>query len=592
MGFLVLRSSVVEVDTGETTVPFKFTPGHYLMFDSGSGGGTAQDKQDLMQDFANETNLVGFYLKERWKNLEGNTQGDYTAGFALIDSYLAALPAGKKFMLQVREQLFGGSIPSDAHGLLPTYHDNLDDGPYLWPGGAAWSGTLIVQAAVDCPETNDAKIALFQAYLQRYEDDDRFEMITTGETSVAVPSSQGFSYSDYTTELLSLISETRDVSLRTPVHISTNYVDTDAHMQQIVDRCVAEQVAIGGPDTMPRDERRFQDNDIYLGLTGSPVTDYRGLVPRVAEVDGTEVGGYLGNFTPAQLWNDVSYGHDSMRPTHWCWYHNLPGRNPDSTAATQWDAMLDWIRGHQLTTENTTNPYGGTSGGPPPDPGGAGPIEIVAVGTVSEANNASVSPAYGATPQASDVGIALGLIRAASAGRTLACSGYSTIDTFGASSQQPMYAFAKTLSAAEGAPTITPSGGASGDVLQAVSLLLRNTASAATILHNQGHKTTTGASSSVPIVTPILEVTEDNCLIVMVVTYQLDCSSFGNYNPLGDGNWTLQRFASTTTGNNQAIAVYSRLQTTATSIPASTVTISGQSTGVVARTMAIALKAA
>lgn len=592
MGFLLLRSSVVEVDTGETTSPFKYAPGHYLMFDSGSGGGTAAEKQTLMGTFANETNLVGFYLKERWKNLEGNTQGDYTAGFALIDSYLNALPAGKKFMLQVREQLFGGSIPDDAHGLLPTYHDALDDGPYLWPGGTAWSGTLIIQAAVDCPETNDAKIALLQAYLQRYEDDDRFEMISTGETSVAVPANQGFSYADYITELLRLISETRSVSVRTPIHISTNYVDTDAHMQQIIDRCLAEQVAIGGPDTMPRDERRFQDNDIYLGLTGSPVRDYRGLVPRVAEVDGTEVGGYLGNFTPAQIWNDVSYGHDNMRATHWPWYHNLPGRMPDSTAGTQWNAMLDWIRGHQLTTANTTNPYGGTSGGPSPEPGGSGPISIVSVGTVSEANNASVSPAYGATPQAGDVGIVYGALRAATAGRTLACSGYSTLDSFGASSQQPMYVFGKTLAAAEGSPTVTPSGSASGEVLQAVTMLLRNTASAATILHNQSHKTTTGANSSTPIQTAALTVTEDDCLIVALVSYQLDCSALGNFNPLADGNWTQQRFASTTTGNNQAIAVYTRLQTTATNIPASTITITGQATGVVARTILVALKAA
>lgn len=591
MGFLFLRSSVVEVDTGETPSPVGFTPGHYLMFDVGSGGGTAADKQLLMQDFANEENLVGFFLKERWKNLESNTQGNYTAGFALIQGYLDALPAGKKFILAVRDQLFGSSIPDDGHGLLPTYHDGLDGGPALWPGGTPWSGTLIIQAKLYETATMDAYIDLWEAYATEFGDDERFEMMVTGETAMGVVG-QGYSAAKLLTQYTRFAQSIRAFFTRTACNISSNYLGTDAQMQALMDACIPDQISTGGPDTMPRDARRFQDADIYRALTGSPITDYRGILPRFAQVDGTEVGGYLGNFTPAQIWNDVSYGHDAMRYSHWAWYHNLPGRMPDSTAGTQWNAMLDWIRGHQLTTANTTNPYGGTSGGPSPDPGGGGPIEIVAVGTVAEANNASVSPAYGATPAASDVGIVFGALRAATAGRTLACSGYSTLDSFGASSQQPMYVFGKTLAASEGAGTVTPSGSASGEVLQAVTLLLRNTAAASTILHNQGHKTTTGANNSVPIVTPALTVTQNDCLIVLLVSYQLDCTSFGNFNPLADGNWTQQRFASTTTGNNQAIAVYTRLQSTATNIPASTITISGQSTGVVARTIAIALKAA
>lgn len=596
MGFLVLRSSVVEIDTGETLSPIGFTPGHYLAFDTGSGGGTAQDKQDLMQDYTNETNLVGFYLRERWKNLEGNTRGDFTVGFALIDSYLAALPAGKKLILGVRDQLFGSSVPEDGHGLLPTYLDGIANGPALWPGGTAWSGSLIVQAQIYEEAGMDCYIDLFSAYIERYQDDVRFELIATGETAMGVVG-QGYSAAKLLTQYQRFASEIRAVATKKAVLISTNYLGTDAQMQSLLDVCVDEQIATGGPDTTPRDARRFQDADIYLGLTGNPIRDYRGLLPRIAKVDQPEVGGYIGNFTPAQLWSDVSYGHDNMRPTHWLWYHNLPGRAPDSTAATQWgdgtsQGILWWIRGHQLTTENTTNPYGGTSGGPSPDPGGPGPISIVAVGTVSEADNASVSPAYGVTPQANDVGIVYGALRTAASGRTLACSGYSTLDSFGASSQQPMYVFAKTLAASEGAPTVTPSGGVAGNVLQALTLLLRNTASAATILHNQSHKTTTGANSSTPIQTAELTVTEDDCLIVALVSYQLDCSALGNFNPLGDGNWTQQRFASTTTGSNQAIAVYTRLQTTATNIPASTISISGQATGVVARTILVALKAA
>lgn len=582
-------------DTGSVENPFKFTPGHYLMFDSGAST-TKEDNFATMDLYANESALVGFHRKERWKNLEGNTAGDYTAGFALIDEYLDNLPAGKKFILEVREQLFGSSVPDDAHGLLPTYMDDIADGPYLWPGGAAWSGTLIIQAQLDTVEGMDRYIALYEAYAARYDDDDRFEMMRGGETSVAVPSSMGWDYTQYKNQLKRFATAARAAWTRTPIGIGTNYIGSYADMQELFDRCVDEQICTGGPDTMPRDERQFWDAEVYLGNQGSPLTDYRGLVPRIACVDGTEIGGYLGNFTPAQLWNDASYGHDNMIPTHWSWYHNTPGRMPDSTPATQWgngstQGILWWIRNHPLTLENTVNPYGG-GGNPDPDPGGSGPIETVAVGAVATANNASVTPAYGDTPQLGDMGIVVATMRAGSAGRSLAVSGYTQLAVFGSNSQSPLYFFAKSLTAAEGNPTVVPTGGASGEVVQAVAILLRDTEpSVASLLHVAQNKSTTGASSSNPIVTPAATITQNDCLLIMAATYQDDATNFGSFNPGGAGAWTRDTFSATTTGNDQTLAVWTKLQTTATSIPASTVSITGGS-AVLARTTLVALKGA
>lgn len=594
--FVASRLATILPPTGETTSPFKYTPGHYLMFDQGSGGGTDADKQALMADYAAEANLVGFYVKLRWKNV--NT-ADGVINFSLIDSYLDALPSGKKLALCIREQLFGGGVQTDAHGMFPAYMDSVGSGPYFYTGGTAWSGDLTVALNDDETAAMDVKIWLYSEIIDHYDDDDRLEVICTGETAVGALG-VGYSASDHTTEYIRFARAIGAIpGRRTPVKIGTNYLGNTALMQSLIDVCVEEQIAIGGPDTMPRSERQFDDNEIYLGLAGSPASDYRGLLPRIAEVDGTEVGGYLGNFNPSQIWTDAYYGHDSMRPTHWFWYHNLPGRMPDSTAATQWgdgvsQGILWWIRNHPLNTTNTTNPYGAASSPPDPAPGGPGPISIVATGTVAEANAASISPAYGATPQSNDVGLAFGFLRAATSGRTLTCSGYTIVDSFGASSQQPMYAFAKLLSAAEGAPTIVPVGSAAGEVLQGVTLLLRNTeTSIASLIHGTPqHKTTTGASSSTPIVTPALTVTQDDCLIILAVSYQLDCTALGNYNPNADGNWTQQVFAATATGNNQAIAIYTRLQTTAANILASTIAITGQATGVTARTIAFAVKAA
>lgn len=588
-------SRLYYTSSGAATSPFKYTPGHYLVFDAGSGGGTDADKQALMADFANEPNLVGFMSRQRWKNIE-TAEGVYN--YALIDGYLDALPSGKKLILGIREQLFGGGVQTDAHGMFPAYMDSVGSGPYFYTGGTAWSGGLTVALNDDEAAAMDRKIALYTALIEHYDDDDRLEMLVGGETAVGALG-VGYSASDHLTQYIRLARAIGAIpGRRTPVKFSTNYLGTVAAsggtlMQSLIDVCVEEQIAIGGPDTMPRAEREFDDAEVYLGLEGNPATDYRGLVPRVASVDATEIGGYLGNFTPEQLWNDPYYGHDNMRPTHWLWFHNLPGRAEDSTTATQWDtAILPWIRIRPLNTSNTTNPYGGGTTDPSPDPGGSGPISLVATGTTVEADNASVTPGFGATAQANDIGLTLAFLRTAASGRTLTCAGNATLDSFGASSQQPMYAFAKTLGAAEGGPTVVPVGSVAGNVLQAVTLLLRGAEqNVSNLLHVAAHKTTTGANSSVAIQTPALTITEDDCLLVLAVTYQLDCTSMGTFNP-GGGAWTQSKFTSTTTGSNQAIAVYTQLQTTATNIAASTVSISGQATGVTARTMLLALKAA
>lgn len=578
-------------DTGSVENPFKFTPGHYLTFDSGAST-TKEDNFATMAAHANEANIVGFFRKERWKNLEGNTPGDYTAGFALIDEYLDELPAGKKFILSVRDQLFGGSVPDDAHGLLPTYMDDVADGPYLWPGGSAWSGSLIVQFQVDTEAGMDRLIALHEAYAARYDDDDRFEMICTGETAVGVP---GINNTAILNQYLRFCTAVRAAWTRTPVRITTNFLGNYANMQTLINKCVDEQIATGGPDTMPRADRQFHDAEVYLGNQGSPLTDYRGSVPRVADVDGTELGGYLGSYTPSELWNDASYGHDNMRPTHWLWYHNTPGRTPDSTAANQWgngttQGILWWIRNHPLTVENTVNPYGG-GGNPDPDPGGSGPIEVVATGAVAAADNSNVSPAWGATTQSGDTGVVVATIRAGSSGKTLSMSGWTQGAVFGENSQNPLYFFFKTLSAGESAPTVVLTGGVAGNTVQAVTLLLRDTDAVASMLHVAQNKSTSGASSSTPIATPATTITQDNCLLILAATYQDDATNFGNYNPAAAGAWTRNVFSATTLGNDNTLAVWTKLQTAASSIPAASVSITGGS-AVLARTTLVAIKGA
>jgi hypothetical protein len=571
----------------------KFTDGHYMMFDVGSGGGTAAEKQDLMQDFASETNLVGFFLKERWKNLEGNTQGDYSAGDVLIDSYLDALPVGKVFVLGVRDQLFGGSVPSNGHGLLPTYLDAIDGGPALWPGGDPWSGTLIIQAKLYEQATMNRYIALFQHYIERYADDDRFEMMITGETAMGVVG-QGYSSTKLLTQYLRFVQAGRGFSARQPVGVSTNYLGSLTTIQPLMEACGAYLIDTGGPDSVPRSERQFDDAEVYLGNDGSDPGDLRGIVPRSHQVDGTELGGYIGNFTPAQIENDAVYGRANMRYTRIMWYHNTPGRMPESTAATQWgngtgQGILWWIRNNPLVADY---PYGTLVGEEPEEPT-PGPIEYVSNGSVVEANATSVTPGYGATAVAGDLLLTYATVRTATAGRTLTCAGTTTLRSFGASSQQPMYLFAKIATGGETlSPAVVPVGAAAGEVVQAVSMILRNTlGDLSTVLHAGANKTTTTAGTGLPIQTAAIEVTQPNCILLNLVSFQRASSAMGNFDPNGTGAWDRPVYQSTTTGNDQSIAVYKAQQTAASSILAGTLTVT-QSTAVIARTMVVALRAA
>lgn len=218
-------------------------------------------------------------------------------------------------------------------------------------------------------------------------------------------------------------------------------------------------------------------------------------------------------------------------------------------------------------------------------------IQYVSNGAVVEADNAPVSPGPGVTPVANDIMLAIGALQAGSGGRTLSCSGYTTIEERGVSGQQPISMFGKVCEAGEVNPTITPNGGTSGNVLQGVAILLRGAdTNLATIKHNSSHDSTLNASNDNPIVTPALSITVPNCLVVLMVTLGINATSLGGFNPAGGGTWTQTIYDDTTTGNNQTFAVYTSLQTSPVSIVAHDVQMTGViAPGSTARAVLVAL---
>lgn len=202
-------------------------------------------------------------------------------------------------------------------------------------------------------------------------------------------------------------------------------------------------------------------------------------------------------------------------------------------------------------------------------------ISIVAAGAFSFANNAAVTPSLGGTSLANDLAVVLGGICAAGTGDSFATpSGYTQDDVNGGSTAHQQYAWHKIAGASEANPTITPSGGATNDVMAAAALLLRGVD---TITPIHAHRATAAFYSASPMNTPTLTVANDNCCVLAMVFWNGTASAFGNFDPNSDGAWTVATaFASQTFGSQSLCGrIYSRIQTAHADIAASTVAATG-----------------
>jgi hypothetical protein len=133
--------------------------------------------------------------------------------------------------------------------------------------------------------------------------------------------------------------------------MTTNYLGSDTQMEELIKYSVANRLAIGGPDTWGRsfvdaNTRLLQSDAIARGIKGSS-TDYRGVAAIKAEVEDTELGGYIAAFAPADLY-DVAY--NTLRANYILWDRN----DYTGGAAQKWDSgILPFIRsvgGKTVTT--------------------------------------------------------------------------------------------------------------------------------------------------------------------------------------------------------------------------------------------------
>lgn len=308
-------------------VGIKWHPGHYVWLDPH----TSQAAQFAALDsLSAETTVQGIQLMINWASLEGSTPGDYSAGFALVDAYLAklaSLKVPKRLMLGVSERSFGTPPPAGtscadaASGLLPSYLASLSDGgcAIAAPGAA---GSLAVTARFWEQPVMDRLIALSQAYAQRYDRNPLFEMfVGNGETAVAAPAGSNFSTNAYRTQLKRWFDASEKVWLHTQLRLAANFFGSDAQMLDLMTYATASGgVIVGGPDPelpLPNITRRTQANELFRDAAGGG-RDFRLTVPWVGEVQGAGLGFKITQL-PSEIFN---YESNTMHASYMIWIRN------------------------------------------------------------------------------------------------------------------------------------------------------------------------------------------------------------------------------------------------------------------------------
>jgi hypothetical protein len=330
---------VNEVCTAEAAAPatgtIKWHPGHYMQLRSRHRNPAVELPH--IEAIGNEDVIEGVLVAWLWRAVE-KSKGVYD--FSSIDAYLAklkSLPKPKRLIIRIEER--GFSSPT-----VTSVPDYLKTDP-IYNGGEVPMGNGVV-ARIWEPAVMDRLIALDAALAARYDADPYVEGISTSETAIGFNSTYPAPVSYTPTALLTQfkrhVTAARAKWKRSQVFLSTNYLGTDAQMEDLIKHAMNNHTNVGGPDVFSREwvlsrKRALQSDEIVRGERGSG-TNYRGLMAIKSEIQATELGGYIATFTPAQLY-DVAY--NIMHANYILWDRN------DYTGGyeQQWDTgILPYIR--------------------------------------------------------------------------------------------------------------------------------------------------------------------------------------------------------------------------------------------------------
>lgn len=327
--------------------------------------GVRQKLLDFIETIKDEPSIKGVQIVVYWRALEGDTPGDYSAGFAALDIVLDKLAEyGKHLNMSFQPQVFGGF--GSLNDVFPQYI--IDDYGTTQVGFYGYGG---MTARTWQKETMDQIIRVIQAYGERYDGHPAFETLTGTETSLQVPDgTDGFSNGALLEQFLRVIPATREAFPHSVLRVGANdMTGDDSLLVQLFEACETHACAVGGPDIWPADIT--QADRVFAGLDakhGSVYDDHRDSLPWHIEAQWQSFVGNKGyHWTMDDLFGAVENGYSapmcdewdpntyacthtfdfvlpSMKPRYITWYANT--YQADEQSLIWEDDVLPYLRTH------------------------------------------------------------------------------------------------------------------------------------------------------------------------------------------------------------------------------------------------------
>lgn len=221
-----------------------------------------------------------------------------------------------------------------------------------------------------------------------------------------------------------------------------------------------------------------------------------------------------------------------------------PNRTRFTTVADDFDPDIDFRVGGEVVRVSSIATTAGT---------------FVAAGAMSSADNAAVTPAMFAGSAALDLILVVGGIRSASAGTISMPADYTRLRITGLSASSPLQVWAKVHDGSEPDPTVTPTGGAAGDTVSAVTLGLRGMPCTLDdlqdlVVDSLGLSNASAQNIAYP---GLYAKNQEGCVLLVIGRKDDDWTSVAALS-----GFTEAVDSSTTTGNDQGLVVDYQIQTT------------------------------
>lgn len=295
------------------TGTLKWHPGHYMRIIARHRDPAKE--LPYIEAIGDEPAVAGVQVTWLWRNIE-KSPGVYD--FSSIDTYLnkvKSLPRPKKIIIRITERGFSSTTTTS----VPDY---LKSDP-IYNGGEVIMGNGVVARIWEAP-VMDRLILLYKALGARYDADPYVEGTSTSETAITFsstyPAPSSYTQTAVLTQFKRLLTGIRQYWPRSQIFLSTNYLGTDAQMEDLIKHSQKTFTAVGGPDVWSRawvesGKRALQSDLVVRGERGSG-TDYRGVIAIKAEVQAPELGGYIAEFTAEELY-DTAYNINRANYIFW-----------------------------------------------------------------------------------------------------------------------------------------------------------------------------------------------------------------------------------------------------------------------------------